>query len=323
MTLNPLKALAILCLGAVVAAPAWSQTYPERPVRIVVPFAAGSATDIVTRLIADELREALGQPFVVDNRPGGSAQIGAEAVARAAPDGYTLFSTTNTSHSANPHLFKKLNYDPIKDFAPIASIMRIPVVIVIDPKLGIDTLQQLVDHGKANPGKLAFGYGNSIGQVVGASFARRTGIDVKVVSYKSTPQVIQDILGGHIHYGVSDLASGQSFIRSGQLRPLGVSSRSRSAVLPEVQAMSEVAGLENFEVIAWVAMFAPAGTPQPIIDRLNGVVVKALEKPHVRERISGYAADVAPSSPQELGTFVASQLDSWGQAIREAGIEPQ
>jgi len=323
MSSRSLKALAVLCLGAAFAAPAWSQTYPERPVRIVVPFAAGSATDIVTRLVADELRESLGQPFIVENRPGGSAQAGAEAVARASPDGYTLFSTTNTSHSANPHLFKKLNYDPIKDFAPIGSIMRIPVVIVIDPKLGIDSLQQLVSYGKANPGKLAFGFGNSIGQVVGASFAKRAGIDVKVVPYKSTPQVIQDILGGHIHYGVSDLASGQAMIRSGQLRPLGVSSRSRSTVMPEVPAMSEVAGLENFEVIAWVAMFAPAGTPQAIIDRLNGAVVKALDKPNVRERIVSYAADVAPSSPQELASFVAAQLDSWGKAIREAGIEPQ
>src|SRR5262245_890060 len=188
-------ALLLVALGVLVAPLASAQPYPIRPVRMVVPFAAGSATDIMGRIIGEELRAAFGQPVVVDNKPGASAQIGAEIVAKAPPDGYTLFMTTNTSHSANPYLFKKINYDPVKDFAPVANVMRIPVIIVVDPKLPVRTLAELVSYAKANPGKVSFGYGNSIGQVVGASFAKRSGIDVITVPYKSTPQAITDTIG--------------------------------------------------------------------------------------------------------------------------------
>lgn len=320
---KPLRFLALFALGVVTAAAAWSQAYPSRSVRVVVPFAAGSATDIMARILADEMRAAFDQPFIVDNRPGASAQIGAEFVAKSAPDGYTLFVTTNTSHAANPHLFKKLSYDPIKDFTPVANVMRIPVIIVVSPKLGVNTLQELVDYGKANPGKLSFGYGNSIGQVVGASFAKRMGLQVTTVPYKSTPQAITDLIGGHVSYAVADMASGQSFVKSGQLKALGVSSKTRSALMPDLPAMAELKGLENFEIIAWVAMFAPAGTPADIVDKLNGVVRKALEKPEVQQRIAGFAAEPIPGTPQQLDAFVKEQLESWGKSIRDAGIEPQ
>ena len=318
-----LLALLLLALGVIVAPHAAAQPYPNRPLRMVVPFAAGSATDIMARIIAEELRAAFGQTVVVDNKPGASAQIGAEIVARSPADGYTLFMTTNTSHSANPYLFKKINYDPVKDFAPVANVMRIPVIIVVDPKLPVRTLAELVAYAKANPGKVSFGYGNSIGQVVGASFARRSGIEVITVPYKSTPQAITDTIGGQVSYSVADMASGQQFVKSGQLRALGVSSLKRSPLMPELPAIAETPGLEGFEVIAWVALFAPAGTPKDVVDKLNAVVRRSLDKPEIKDKIAGFASEPAPGSPEDLAAFVREQLVSWGKSIKEAGIQPE
>ena len=318
-----LLALLLIALGVSVAPHAAAQPYPNRPLRMVVPFAAGSATDIMARIIAEELRAAFGQTVVVDNKPGASAQIGAEIVARSPADGYTLFMTTNTSHSANPYLFKKINYDPVKDFAPVANVMRIPVIIVVDPKLPVRTLAELVAYAKANPGKVSFGYGNSIGQVVGASFAKRTGIDVITVPYKSTPQAITDTIGGQVSYSVADMASGQQFVKSGQLRALGVSSLKRSPLMPELPAIAETPGLEGFEVIAWVALFAPAGTPKDVVDKLNAVVRRSLDKPEIKDKIAGFASEPAPGSPEDLAAFVREQLVSWGKSIKEAGIQPE
>jgi tripartite-type tricarboxylate transporter receptor subunit TctC len=318
-----LRFLAALAAGIALVPPAFGQAYPNRSVRIVVPFAAGSATDIVARVVAEELRQSLGESFIVDNKPGASAQIGAELVAKSPPDGYTLFVTTNTSHSANPHLFKKLPYDPIKDFAPVANIMSIPVIVVVNPKMPVNNLQDLVTYAKANPGKVSFGYGNSIGQVVGASFAKRSGLDVITVPYKSTPQVITDLLGGQISYGVSDMASGQAYVKDGRLKALAVSSAKRSTLMPDLPAMSETPGLEGFEVIAWVAMFAPAGTPKEIVDKLNAGVRKALAKQEVKDKIASFASEPLPGSPEDLAVFVKQQLVAWGRSIKEAGIQPE
>jgi tripartite-type tricarboxylate transporter receptor subunit TctC len=302
MRLLKILALSIAC--AVLPHLAHAQPYPNHPVRVVVPFAAGSATDIVARLLAEELKTAFNQPFVVDNKPGASAMIGAELVAKSPPDGYTLFVTTNTSHSANPFLFKKLTYDPIKDFAPIAGIMTIPVLVVADPKLPINTMQDLIAYAKANPGKVSFGYGNSIGQVVGASFAKAAGMTVTPVAYKSSPQAMTDVMGGQIAYGVTDLAAGKELVKGGKLRALGVSSEKRSALMPELPAISETPGLAGFEVIAWVAMFAPAGTPKDIVDKLSAEVRKSLAKPEVKDKIIGFAAEPMASNPEQLGVFV-------------------
>ena len=310
-------------LASAVFQPVWGQSYPNKPVRIVVPFAAGSATDIVARLLAEELRAALGQSFVVDNRPGASAQIGAEHVAKSAADGYTLFLTTNTSHSANPFLFKKLAYDPIKDFAPVARVMYIPVIVVVDPKTPVNNMQQLIALAKAQPGKLTFGYGNSIGQVTGAAFAKMAGISVVTVPYKSTPQAMTDVMGGQVTFAITDMASGQGNVKSGKLKALAVSSERRSALMPDLPAMSETPGLEGFDLSAWVALFAPAGTPKDIIDRLNAEIRRALTKNEIKDRVTQFSAEVAPSSPEELGDFVKAQLASWGRRIKDAGIEPE
>jgi tripartite-type tricarboxylate transporter receptor subunit TctC len=201
--------------------------------------------------------------------------------------------------------------------------MRIPVIVVVDPKLPVKSLPELIAYAKASPGKVSFGYGNSIGQVVGASFAKRVGIEVITVPYKSTPQAMTDVMSGQVSYTAADMASGQTLVTSGKLRALAVSSRKRSPLMPDLPAMSETPGLEGFEVIAWVALFAPANTPKEIVDKLNAAVRTALTKPAVRERIAGFAAEAAPSTPEELGAFVKDQLANWGKSIKEAGIEPE
>ena len=321
-----LKLIAVLTaglMGALLATGALGQAYPNKPVRIVVPFAAGSATDIVARLLADELRGALDQTFIVDDKPGASARIGAEAVAKAAPDGYTLLVTTNTSHSANPHLFKKLSYDPVKDFAPIGGIMNIPVIVVVNPKLPVNSLKELIDYAKARPGKVSYGYGNSIGQVTGAAFARAVGIDVIATPYKSSPQAMTDLMGEQIDYAVTDMAAGQALVNTGKLKALAVSTDRRSSLMPDLPTMAETPALAGFQLVAWVAMFAPAGTPAEIVNRLSVEVNKALAKPEVKARIASFSAEVTPSSPEQLGVFVKEQLVSWGKRIKDAGIEAE
>ena len=320
---KPLLSVALFAASLAVAQTAWTQAYPARPVKVVVPFAPGAATDIVARLVADELRVSLGQNFVIDNKPGGSARIGAELVAAAPPDGYTLLVTTNTSHSANPHLFKKLSYDPVRDFAPVGGIMHIPVIVVVNPKLPVNSLQELIDYSRARPGKVSYGYGNSIGQVTGAAFAKAAGLDVIATPYKSSPQAMTDLLGEQISYAVTDMAAGQALVKSGKLKALAVSSEKRSSIMPELATMAETPVLAGFELIAWVAMFAPAGTPPDIVNRLSTEVRRALAKPEVREKIAGFAADVTPSSPEQLAGFVRAQLASWGKRIKDAGIEPE
>ena len=288
-----------------------------------MPFAAGSATDIVARLLADELKAAFNQTFIVDNKPGASAKIGAEHVAKSPPDGYTLFVTTNTSHSANPFLFKKLPYDPIKDFAPVAGIMIIPVIVVVDPKLPINSMQDLIAYAKAKPGKVSFGYGNSIGQVVGASFAKAAGID-------GDARPVQELAAGddrrdgrpgflwrHRHGGGTIPRQGGQAPRDRRFE------REALGLMPELPAISETPGLAGFDVTAWVAMFAPAGTPKDIVDKLSVEVRKALAKPEIKERITQFAAEVMPSNPEQLGDFVRAQLANWGKRIKDAGIEPE
>lgn len=308
---------------ALSASSAFGQAYPNKPVRIVVPFAAGSATDIVARLLADELRGAFDQSFIVDDKPGASARIGAEAVAKAAPDGYTLLVTTNTSHSANPHLFKKLSYDPVKDFAPIGGIMNIPVIVVVHPKLPVNSLKELIDYAKARPGKVSYGYGNSIGQVTGAAFARAAGMDVIATPYKSSPQAMTDLMGEQIVYAVTDMAAGQALVNTGKLKALAVSTDRRSSLMPDLPTMAETPALAGFQLVAWVAMFAPAGTPPEIVNRLSVEMNKALAKPEVKARIASFSAEVTPSSPEQLGVFVKDQLASWGKRIKDAGIEAE
>ncbi|TDR94995.1 Bug family tripartite tricarboxylate transporter substrate binding protein [Enterovirga rhinocerotis] len=309
-------------LAAIQSFAAQADAYPSRTITMIVPFAAGSGTDAVARVIAQELGPALKGNVVVENKAGASGAIAATFVARAQPDGYTLFMTTNTSHSANPSLLKSINYDPVKDFTPIVRGGNLPFMLVVDPKLPVKSVQELVAYAKANPGKLTYAYGNSTGIVAGETFKRATGIDVLKVPYKSTPPAITDVVGGRVSFMFIDLTSGMAMVKSGGLRPLAVTTAERSAILPDIPAMTE-AGVPGFDITSWNGIFAPANLPKDITARLNEALKAIIAKPEVKARLAEMGFDAFSSTPEELDAFVKSELVKWTKLIKEAGIEPE
>ena len=312
----------VLLLLLLAASPfTYSQAYPSRPVKLVVPFPAGSATDQIARVIGRELQESLGQPFVVENKPGAQGAIAATEVARAAPDGYTLMVTTNTPQAANVSLFKKLNYDPVKDFAPIARLGTISFMIMVRPDFPAKNFKEFLNHAKANPGKLSAGYGSAGSQVSQAMLRSMGKIDFIDVPYKGLPQAITDVLGGSVSFTFADLANALAQIKGAKLRGIAVTSQKRSALAPEVPAIAEE--LPGYELIAWFALVAPAGTPAPVVSRLHDLTVKSLAKPEIAARFGNLGTDVAPMNPEQLGGFIRSEIAKWAKMAREAGIQPE
>jgi tripartite-type tricarboxylate transporter receptor subunit TctC len=314
--------LAAAAGAALLAAAADADTYPSRPVTIIVPFTAGSGTDTIARVLGQPLGVALHQSIVIDNRAGANGAIAAAAVARAAPDGYTLFLATNTAMSANPSLMKNLSYDPAKDFAPISRIGSYTNVLVIAPDIPAKSLAEFIAYAKANPGKLTFASGNSTGIVAGETFKRVAGLDILHVPYKSTPAAINDVLAGRISMMFVDLTTALPHINSKGVRALVATTRERSPLLPDLPAMRE-AGLPDFNIDSWCGLFAPANTPKEIVTRLNVDVRKIVDGPDVKARLTAAGFVAFSSSPEELGAFVKSELVSWGKLIKDAGIEPQ
>ena len=298
-----------------------AQGYPDKPIRVVVPFAAGTGTDILARIVTEELRTTLGTSFVIDNRAGASGQIAAELVAKATPDGYTLFLSTNTPHSANPFLFKKLNYDPVKDFAAVSRMIYYVFILVVHPNQGIKTVPELIAYIKANPGKTSYAFGNSTGQVNGAYFTSAAKLDSLAVPYKSTPPAMTDLIGGRVHWMFVDAASSQSFVKSGRLRAIALMGDKPSAAMPDLPAIG--ATVPGFDTVPWAGMFAPARTPAPVIAKLSAEIVKAIEKPAIGQRLIDVGLQPAPSTPAELDRFVKQQLAAWGGKIKDAGIQPE
>jgi len=298
-----------------------AQNFPDKPIRVVVPFAAGSGTDILARIVTEEMRTSMGANFVIDNRAGASGQIGAELVARANPDGYTLFLSTNTPHSANPFLFKKINYDPIKDFAAVSRMIYYVFILVVNPNAGIKTVPELITYVKANPGKISYAFGNSTGQVNGAYFTSAAKLDALPVPYKSTPPAMTDLIAGQVHYMFVDAASSQGHVRSGRLRAIAVMSDKRSDLFPDLPGVGET--VPGFDTVPWAGMFAPAGTPKAVINRLNTEIVKAINKPSVNQKLAESGLQPSPSTPEELDRFVKQQLVAWGKKIKDAGIQPE
>jgi len=304
------------------ASAAGAQPYPSKPITIVVPFAAGSGTDSITRIIAQYLQTALNQSVIVENKVGASGVLAATYVARAAPDGYTLLMATNSTHSANPHLFKSLGYDPVKDFAPVARAGSYVFMLVVHPDLPAKTLPELVAYAKANPGKLTYASGNTTGIVAGETLKSKAGIDILHIPYKSTPPAINDVLGGRVSMMFIDLAPGLQHVRAGTMRPLAVTTKERSALLPDLPSLSE-AGIPGYDVTSYAALFAPAGTPKEIVDRLNAEVQKIIANPEAKSRIAVTGFDAFSGPPETLASFVQTELVNWGKLIKDAGIEPQ
>jgi len=313
----------LVAIGLALAATgASAQPYPSKPITIVVPFGAGSGTDSIARIIGQYLQNALNQSVVIENKVGASGVLAATYVARAAPDGYTLLMATNSTHSANPHLFKSLSYDPVKDFAPVARAGSYVFMLVVNPAVPARTLPDLVAYAKANPGKLTYASGNTTGIVAGETLKSKAGIDVLHIPYKSTPPAINDLLGGRVSMMFIDLAPGLEHVRAGTMRALAVTTRERSALLPDLPSLSE-AGIPGYDVTSYAALFAPAGTPKEIVDRLNAEVQKIIANPDAKARIAVTGFDAFSGPPETLAAFVQSELVNWGKLIKDAGIEPQ
>ncbi|MDQ0139167.1 Bug family tripartite tricarboxylate transporter substrate binding protein [Cupriavidus necator] len=320
---NALTALMLGCGAALAATPTLAaDAFPSRPLRLVVPFAAGSGTDAVARLTAKYLGESLQQPVVVDNKPGANGTIAAEFVAKAPADGYTLFMTTNTTHSANPSLMKQLRYDPVKDFTPISRMGNLPFMLVVNPALPAKTLREFVDYAKAHPG-LSYASGNSTGIVSGATLSKMAGLKMLHVPYKSTPPAMTDVMGGQVQAMFVDFAAGIANVRAGKLRALAVTTAQRSALLPDLPPLASVPELKGFDVTSWNGVFAPAGVPAPVVERLNRELVAiATSKQHAAQ-FHALGFEPFGSTPAELGQFVGAELQKWARLVKDAGIQPE
>lgn len=312
-----------LAAGALPGLSAAQASYPQSPVKIIIGFGPGSGTDIISRLIAEELRQTLGQPFVVENRPGASAQIAATAVAKSAPDGYTLMLTSNTTHSVNPHLFKKLPYDPIADFTPIGGVAYFPFILAVNASLPIRTAQELVSYAQQNRGKMSYAYGTPTVQIPCEAINRLKQLGAVGVPYKSSPPALNDVVGGLVQFLVVDLASARPHLQSGRLRALAVTSAKRTALAPELPTVEEALGLKDFDLAAWTGMFGPAGLPKEVVSKVSGALQRSLAKPEVRERINALGADPTPSDTPAFTELVKRQLDIWGRNLALAGIQPE
>jgi tripartite-type tricarboxylate transporter receptor subunit TctC len=299
-----------------------AQSYPDRVVTVVTPFAPGSGTDVISRIIGTQLSAALGQSVIVDNRPGANGIIAATAVMRAPPDGYTLFATGNTSHSANPSLIKDLPYDPVKDFTPIVRTGNFTFVLVVAKDFPAKSVAELVEYARANPGKVSYASANSPGIVSGAILAKRAKIDLLHVPYKSSPQALTDVMAGRVSMSFIDFATASPHLKSGALRALAVTSADRSALLPDLPTMQQ-AGISPFNVTSWSGYFGPARLPAPIVTKLNGEIGKVLAMPDIKAQLAALGFDAFSSTPGQLEEFVKGEIQNWHGMAKDAGIEPQ
>jgi tripartite-type tricarboxylate transporter receptor subunit TctC len=312
----------VLTWLACVANPAFAQVYPAKSITLVVPFAAGSGTDGVARVIAERLFERLKQPVVVENKPGANAQIGAEFVAKASPDGHTLFMTTNTSHSANPSLYKSLRYDPIKDFTPIVRTGELPFALTVSPALPVKSVKDLIDYAKKNPGKVSYATPNSTSLVASETLKFMAKIDIVGVPYKSSPQALNDLLGGQLEMYVVDVGSGLSTIKSDKVRTLAVTPARGTKILPGVPPIAQT--LPGFDLTSWNGVFGPANLPHPIVTRINTEMQAILAEKDVQDKLANIGFEVWPSkTPEEFAKYVADQLALWAKLIKQAGIQPE
>jgi tripartite-type tricarboxylate transporter receptor subunit TctC len=316
------------CLAATVAgllAPlsgtALAQTYPNRTITLVLPFAAGSGTDTTTRLISKELGVALGVGMVIDNKAGANGSIAASYVARSAPDGYTLFVTTNTTHSANPYLLKTMSYDPVKDFTPIARSGDLPFMLVINPEIPANSVAELIALAKKDPGKLSYASGSSSAIVSGATFARLAGIDLLHVPYKSSPPALTDVIAGRVSMMFVDVPTGLPHVNGKVLKALAVTTKRRSALLPELPTMDDT--VKGFDITSWQGYFGPANMPKEIVTRLNAEIRKIVERPDIKSQLAERGMEAFSGTPEEFDAFLKDQLVLWEKLITDAGIEKQ
>jgi tripartite-type tricarboxylate transporter receptor subunit TctC len=310
-----------LFIAALAATPAAAQ-YPSKPIRIVLQFPAGGATDAAARILGQALTQAMGQPVLVDNRPGADGAIAGELVAKAAPDGYTVFLASNTPMMQVPLLRKNPPYDVVADFTPIVDVGRYIFILVVNPSLPVKSVAELVAYARANPGKLNFGSFSSVGQLMFAQMRASTNTDMVLIPYKGEAPTVVDVLAGRTHFTFATPASTLAHIKEGKLRPLAILLPARSALLPEVPTTVE-AGMAAFSVATFVSLFGPARMPADVVARLNREFNAAMQLPGMREQIERQGVQLTGSAPDELGSFIRQQLEAWGRAFRDAGMKPE
>ncbi len=314
--------LALAAMLAAFAFGASAQTYPNKPIRIVVPFPAGGTTDVLARAAAQKMSETLGQPAVVDNRPGAGGNIGAELVAKSPPDGYTLLMGTVGTHAINPSLYPKMPYDHVRDFAPVILVAGVPNVLVVNPALPVNSVQELIAYAKANPGKLNFassGNGTSI-HLSGELFKTMAGVQIAHIPYKGSAPALQDLVGGQVQLMFDNLPSSLALIKAGKLKALAVTSKERAAALPDVPTMAE-SGLPGFEASSWFGLLVPAGTPQPIVLKLNADVAKWLASPDAKEKLLAQGAIAAGGTPEDFARHIAAETAKWQKVVKDSGAK--
>ncbi|MBR0646301.1 Bug family tripartite tricarboxylate transporter substrate binding protein [Plastoroseomonas hellenica] len=323
LLLGAATALCAAVLPPDASAQGQGEVYPNRPIRFVVAFPAGSGTDTQARIFSDPIAADWGQPVVVDNRGGANGFLACEAVARARPDGYTFLYTANTTHGSNPALFRHLPYDPVADFAPVALVGTGVLFVVVNNDLPVRTMRQLVDFARDHPGRLNFASGSASSRVAGEMFKTMAGVDMVNVTYRSNPQGITDLIAGNAQLMFVDATTSLPQVREGRVRALAVTSRQRLPLTPEVPTVEEAAGLPGYEMLSWNAVFAPAGTPREIVQRLNAKFNEVMERPAIQARLQENGTALRPGSPEDLARFQAAEIDKWKRIVREANIEVQ
>jgi tripartite-type tricarboxylate transporter receptor subunit TctC len=303
------------------ASRARAQAYPAKPIRLVVPYPPGGPTDVLARIVAAKLPDVLGQQVVLDNKPGASGMIGAEQVAKSAPDGYTLLSNASI-HVINPSLYPKANFDAINDFAPVTQLASVPLILVVNSELPVRSVKDLIAYAKANPGKLNFGSsGNAAApHLAGESFKIMTGAPMQHVPYKGSAPALTDLIGGQVQLMFDSMPSAMPHVKAGKIRPLAVTTAQRVAAVPDLPTVAE-AGVPGYDISTWYGVWAPKGTPREIVERLHAEIAKVLKLPDTRERYAGLGADPVGSTPDEFAAYCRSELAKWAKVVKESGAK--
>lgn len=319
-----IRLLLALFLVPALAAPGslFAQVYPAKPIKLVIPFPPGGPLDLTGRAIGQKLQEAWGQPVVVENRPGAGGNIGADAVAKSAPDGYSLVMGALSTHAVNPHLFTKMPYDALKDFAPISLVAITPNVLVVNPTVLANNVKELVALAKASPGKLSFASGSngSAGHLAGELFKTLAGIDIVHIPYKGGAPAMQDLLGGQVQFMFDNLANSMTQMKAGKLKAFAVTTAKRFPLTPELPTMAE-AGVTGFDISTWYGILAPASTPPDIVRKLNAEIVKILKSDDMREKLKAQGAEPAPTSPEEFAAFIRAEWIKYAKIVKDSGAK--
>lgn len=296
--------------------------YPDKPIKLVVPFTPGSITDVVARMLAEGMSPRLGQPVVIDNRAGANGIVGTVSSVKSPNDGYTLFMVGVSTGASNVSAFKSLPYDPRKDFAPIGMVAEAPFILVSAKSVPAKNLQEFLAYAKANNGKLTYGYGSGSAQLAGAQVVSMGGFTATPVGYRGVPQAMNDVLGGMLHFTVADLVNGMQQARAGRVTPLGVTSKTRSPLAPDVPSLAE-AGMPDYDLTVWFGMAAPAGTPEPVVRRVNSVLREVLADPALKKRFETSGLTPVHSTPEAFGKLIDTEITKWGKVFRDAGLQPE